>query len=67
VVAWDASLRYEISTSTVKSGFISGLVNSLTSGEGLVLKFNGNGKVVVCSRNRGGFLSWLAGALGIKS
>jgi uncharacterized protein (TIGR00266 family) len=67
VVAWDASLRYEISTSTVKSGFFSGLLNSVTSGEGLVLKFNGNGKVVVCSRNRGGFLSWLAGALGIKS
>jgi uncharacterized protein (TIGR00266 family) len=67
VVAWDAGLRYEVSTSTVKSGFFSGLVNSLTSGEGLVLKFNGNGKVVVCSRNRSGFLTWLAGALGVKS
>jgi uncharacterized protein (TIGR00266 family) len=67
VVAWDSGLRYEIATSTAKSGFLSGLVNSVTSGEGLVLKFNGNGRVVVCSRNKGGFLSWLAAALGIKS
>jgi hypothetical protein len=32
-----------------------------------VLKFNGNGRVVVCSRNKGGFLAWLAAALGLKS
>jgi uncharacterized protein (TIGR00266 family) len=67
VVAWDSGLRYEISTSTTKSGFLSGLVNSVTSGEGLVLKFNGNGRVVVCSRNKGGFLAWLSAALGLKS
>ena len=67
VVAWDAGLRYEIATSTTKSGFLSGLVNSVTSGEGLVLKFNGNGRVVVCSRNKGGFLAWLSAALGLKS
>ena len=60
VVAWDAGLRYEMTTSTAKSGFLSGLVNSVTSGEGIVQRFSGNGKVVVCSRNRGGFLAWLA-------
>lgn len=61
VVAWDADLRYDISAATSRSsGLIGNLVNSVTSGEGVVLKFSGNGKVVLCSRNRQGFLAWLA-------
>jgi uncharacterized protein (TIGR00266 family) len=60
VVAWDSSLHYEISLTTQNSGGIFGqLVNSLTSGEGMVLKFSGKGKVIVCSRNRDNFLSWI--------
>jgi uncharacterized protein (AIM24 family) len=34
-------------------------VNSATSGEGMVLKFSGRGKVIICSRNRENFASWL--------
>ena len=34
-------------------------VNSQTSGEGMVLKFSGNGKVYVCSRNRESFRAWV--------
>ncbi len=60
VVAWDSVLRYEMTTSTTNSGFLSGLMNSVTSGEGIVQRFSGNGKVIVCSRNRGGFLTWLS-------
>ncbi|HEX8602377.1 MAG TPA: AIM24 family protein, partial [Pseudoduganella sp.] len=61
VVCWDSSLRYEISVSTNRSaGFLGNLVNSVTSGEGMVLRFSGNGKVVVCSRSRAAFLSWLS-------
>jgi uncharacterized protein (TIGR00266 family) len=59
VVAWDQSLQYECSLSTNKKGFISNLVNSVTSGEGIVTKFRGNGKIVVCSRNRGAFIQWM--------
>lgn len=52
-VAWSSSLQYEVGMpSTGSGGFFGGLVNSVTSGEGLVLKFRGKGKVVVCSRNR---------------
>lgn len=77
VVAWDSHLHYELSLRTSQSGgglgsmlgragnLASGLlgnaVNSLTSGEGVVLKFSGAGKVVLCSRNKGAFLSWLSG------
>jgi uncharacterized protein (TIGR00266 family) len=59
VVCWDSRLHYEISVTTGSSGgFLGNLVNSQTSGEGMVLRFSGHGKVLVCSRNRDAFLSW---------
>jgi len=60
VVCWDSTLRYEISVTTNQSGgFLGNLVNSVTSGEGMVLRFSGAGKVLVCSRNRETFVAWL--------
>ncbi|MRW83532.1 TIGR00266 family protein [Pseudoduganella sp. FT26W] len=60
VVAWDSALRYEISVTTGgNSGFLSNLVNSQTSGEGLVLRFSGKGKILICSRNSGSLQAWL--------
>ncbi len=65
VVAWDASLHYELGAATSKGqGLIGNLVNSVTSGEGVVLKFSGKGKVIVCSRNRSGFVTWIASKIG---
>ncbi len=59
VVCWDSRLQYEISITTGTSGgFLGNLINSQTSGEGMVLKFKGQGKVLVCSRNRAAFLGW---------
>lgn len=60
VVCWDSALQYEMSVTTNRSaGFLGNLVNSVTSGEGMVLRFSGQGKILVCSRNRNGFLSWV--------
>jgi uncharacterized protein (AIM24 family) len=59
VVAWDSQLHHEISITTQNSGFLGQLVNSVTSGEGMVLKFSGRGKVIICSRNRANFAAWL--------
>ncbi len=60
VVAWDSQLHHEISVTTQNGGgFLGQLVNSVTSGEGMVLKFSGKGKVIICSRNRENFISWL--------
>ncbi|MDO9104413.1 MAG: TIGR00266 family protein [Methylovulum sp.] len=60
VVAWDSRLHHEISVATRSSGgFLGQIVNSVTSGEGMVLKFSGQGKVIICSRNRENFASWL--------
>lgn len=59
VVCWDGSLRYEMSVATgSSSGFLGNLINSQTSGEGMVLRFSGTGKVHVCSRNRNAFQRW---------
>lgn len=67
VVCWDNSLKYEISVTTGGGsggggigGFLGNIVNSVTSGEGIVLRFSGSGKVFICSRNRDAFLKWTA-------
>ena len=53
VLAWDASLRYELSMTTNKSQSVfKKLLNSQTSGEGVVLRFTGEGKIFICSRNQ---------------
>ena len=40
-------------------GMLGNLVNSVTSGEGIVLRFTGTGKIYVCSRNRDSFVEWM--------
>lgn len=60
VVCWDSTLRYEVSITTGSSaGFLGNLINSQTSGEGIVLRFSGRGKIYVCSRNRNAFRAWM--------
>lgn len=64
VVCWDNTLHYEISVTTGSSGsglgaMFGNLVNSVTSGEGIVLRFSGVGKVFACSRNRDAFVEWM--------
>lgn len=64
VTAWDASLNYNIGIPNSGGGIMGNIFNSFTSGEGLVIKFRGQGKIIVCSRNRANYLQWLATALG---
>ena len=62
VVAWDSQLHYEISVPNQQGGgLLSRMLNSVTSGEGIVLRFSGRGRVVICSRNRNAFSSWIRG------
>lgn len=51
-VAWASSLHHEIGMPQTDGGFFGTMVNSVTSGEGLIIRFRGRGKVVICSRNR---------------
>lgn len=61
LVAWDSSLQYGLAFDTGHKGFFGSLLTSQFSGEGIVLKFTGEGKIYVCSRNKGGFLEWIFG------
>lgn len=60
VVAWDSNLKYKLAIAT-STGFFDGLIGPATTGEGIVLRFSGSGKVLVCSRNRENFLGWISG------
>ena len=51
-VAWSSGLQHEVGMPRSGGGFFGSMVNSVTSGEGLVIRFSGRGKVVICSRNK---------------
>lgn len=69
VVCWDNRLQYQISVTTSQNrgglgGMLGNLVNSFTSGEGVVLRFSGTGKVYICSRNPASFSRLIQKAMG---
>ncbi len=53
VCAFDPSLDYKI-------GGMGGLKQTLFSGEGLVMKFSGRGRIYLQTRNLGGTVGWLS-------
>jgi uncharacterized protein (TIGR00266 family) len=53
LVAWPESTSYKIEKAS------SGWISSLTSGEGLVCRFRGPGRVLIQTRNPGSFGSWV--------
>ena len=60
MVAWSTSVRYDIKRAS------SGLLSSITSGEGLVCECQGPGNVYIQSRNPTGFGAWVRNFLPIK-
>jgi len=60
VVAWDSALHHEISvtTQTIQRLFRAA-GEQCYQRRSMVLKFSGKGKVIICSRNRENFISWL--------
>lgn len=61
VVAWDSRLQYtaSMSTSGQKRGFFKNLLESQLTGEGIVTRFSGKGKVYICSRNPQSFAQFV--------
>jgi uncharacterized protein (TIGR00266 family) len=53
LVAWPENMQYNIEKAS------SGWISSFTSGEGLVCRFKGPGRVLIQTRNPRGFGSWL--------
>jgi uncharacterized protein (TIGR00266 family) len=54
LVAWPEQMEYKIQKAS------SGWISSLTSGEGLVCRFRGPGRVLIQTRNPGGLITWLS-------
>ena len=54
LVAWETTLDYSIGKAT------HGIISSFTSGEGLVCKFSGHGRIIMQSRNPGSFINWIS-------
>lgn len=54
VVAWEPTLRWQIQG-------MGNLMSTVFSGEGLVIKFSGTGKVWLQTRSLGGLANWLRG------
>ena len=64
VVAWPKSLEMNASLTTKKgSGLFGKMVGSVKTGEGVVLRFRGNGRVLVSSRAQPAFIGWLSSRL----
>ncbi|MBF0272647.1 MAG: TIGR00266 family protein [Magnetococcales bacterium] len=60
IVAWETTLEYEVSTPNSGRGFLGGLLSAATSGESLVLRFTGQGQILLASRNKKTLVAWLA-------
>ncbi len=60
LVAWSESVNYKIEKAS------KGWISSITSGEGLVCRFTGPGKVYIQTRNPMSFADWIAKMLPAK-
>lgn len=54
LVAWSGTVSYEVTRAS------KGILDTLTSGEGLVCNVQGPGEMYIQSRNKGSFGSWIA-------
>lgn len=59
LVAYEEGVTYEVGMASEQGGFFKRAVNSATTGEGVVMKFTGPGKVWLQTRNPEAFSSWL--------
>lgn len=63
VICWQTGLNISPSVSTRTGGLINNIINSAKSGEGIVLKFSGEGEVYISSKNTHSFSGWVRSLL----
>jgi uncharacterized protein (TIGR00266 family) len=60
LLAWDTTLNYEVEIlNRGQGGLLSRAFHSLTSGEGVVMRLSGKGKVYITSRNLNSFKTFI--------
>lgn len=63
VLAWDSKLSYKPALTTVSENNwkpFAGIINSITTGEGVINRFSGTGKVYITSKNIANFSNWIS-------
>ena len=61
VVGWPSTVEMSASMSTGQGGgFLGKVVGSVKTGEGVVLRFKGTGKILVASRAQPAFIGWIS-------
>ena len=61
VVAWPDTLEMSASLATKQgSGMLGKMVGAAKTGEGFVLRFRGEGSVLVASRAQSAFIGWIS-------
>lgn len=66
LVAWSEGLTHELSTASSRRGMFSRLLSTATSGEFVVLKFRGKGKILVASRNQKSFEDYIRSLIPVE-
>lgn len=59
LVAYEEGMKMEVGMASEQGGFLKRGLNSVTTGEGLVMKFTGPGTVWLQTRNPEAFSSWI--------
>lgn len=59
LVAYEEGVNFDVGLASEQGGFLKRGLNSATTGEGVVMKFTGPGKVWLQTRNPEAFSSWL--------
>jgi len=59
LIAWDASLSHKVGTASSRKGIFGRMMSTAMSGEFVVLKFSGRGKILVGSRNQLAFDAYI--------
>jgi len=63
IVAWESTLDYKVTTASSRKGIIGRMVSSAMSGEFLVTRFSGKGRLYISSRNHTAYQTYLKGLL----
>jgi uncharacterized protein (TIGR00266 family) len=59
VICWQSTVNASVEVSTKSGGIISNLINSVKSGEGVILRFKGEGEIYISSKNQSSFMGWI--------
>lgn len=67
LVAYEEGVHFDVGLASEQGGFLKRSLHSATTGEGIVMKFTGPGKIWMQTRNPDAFSSWIQKLLPVPS